>query len=121
MQMADHDVLINEMMKTALKKVEAKWDQPWDLVNSLYYCSSLYTTVGYGDMICHTFGGKVLSLLFIVTSVPMWFSTLAQLGYFFHLLLVKLWSSLRWACCGQGDNYGGYSITRAITIFYHSG
>ena len=41
-----HENLTNEIMEIALKKVEAKWDQRWDLVNSLYYCSSLYTTVG---------------------------------------------------------------------------
>ena len=34
------------------------------------------------------------------------FSTLAQLGYFLHLLLVKLWSFIRCFCCGQGRYVG---------------
>ena len=43
----DHEeALIEDVMESAMKKVEAKWDQSWTLVNSLYYCSSLYTTVG---------------------------------------------------------------------------
>ena len=43
----DHEeALIENVMESAMKKVEAKWDQSWTLVNSLYYCSSLYTTVG---------------------------------------------------------------------------
>lgn len=42
----DHQQLIDEVMEAAKLMVEAKWDQSWDLVNSLYYCSSLYTTVG---------------------------------------------------------------------------
>ena len=40
------EALIEDVMESAMKKVEAKWDQSWTLVNSLYYCSSLYTTVG---------------------------------------------------------------------------
>ena len=29
-----------------LKDKANKWDPEWNLVNSIYYCSSLYTTVG---------------------------------------------------------------------------
>ena len=38
--------VIDDLLEAATLMVESKRDQSWDLVNSLYYCSSLYTTVG---------------------------------------------------------------------------
>lgn len=67
-------------------------------------------------MVCRTLGGKLFTILFIVTSVPMWFSTLAQLGYFLHLLLFKTWSILRCYCCCCNFRW---SVTNANGPPYH--
>ena len=45
-QSDDRAHVIDDLLEAATLMVESKRDQSWDLVNSLYYCSSLYTTVG---------------------------------------------------------------------------
>jgi hypothetical protein len=44
---SNYENMFKEIMEVAGETVtEVERDQHWDLVNSLYYCSSLYTTVG---------------------------------------------------------------------------
>ena len=49
-------------------------------------------------MICRTDAGKLFTVIFILTSVPMWFSILAQMGFFLQILIVKSWRGLLGLC-----------------------
>ena len=49
-------------------------------------------------MICRTDAGKLFTVIFILTSVPMWFSILAQMGFFLQILIVKSWRGLMGLC-----------------------
>ena len=63
-------------------------------------------------MVCRTPAGRIFSIFFIVSSVPMWFNILAQLGYFLHLLLFKLWTALR-GFCDTRHYFKGYETCGA--------
>ena len=80
------------------------------ILDKFFYCllfSITYAWKGYGDMVCRTPAGRIFSIFFIVSSVPMWFNILAQLGYFLHLLLFKLWTALRCFLCGTRYHFKG--------------
>ena len=80
------------------------------ILDKFFYCLLFYITYawkGYGDMVCRTPAGRIFSIFFIVSSVPMWFNILAQLGYFLHLLLFKLWTAFRCFLCGTGYHFRG--------------
>ena len=68
-------------------------------------------------MVCRTPAGRIFSIFFIVSSVPMWFNILAQLGYFLHLLLFKLWTALR-GFCDTRHYFKGYVTCGAPPVSF---
>ena len=95
------------------------------ILDKFFYCLLFYITYawkGYGDMVCRTPAGRIFSIFFIVSSVPMWFNILAQLGYFLHLLLFKLWTAFRcFLVCGTPPHYKGsvtYTYSKARNALF---
>lgn len=52
----------------------------WDLWSAIYFCCTLYTTIGYGNIVCSTTFGRVLTMLYALIGIPILLTTLNELG-----------------------------------------
>ncbi|KRY35048.1 Exocyst complex component 5 [Trichinella spiralis] len=60
---------------------------------SVYYAVTVYTTIGYGDIVPRTTGGKIFTMIYCLFGIPLLFYILEELG---TMLLKMLHCILRW-------------------------
>ena len=46
----------------------------------MFYCMTLYTTIGYGNIVCYTMTGKLTSIFYGLIGIPLTLCVLAQIG-----------------------------------------
>ncbi|KRZ73864.1 Transcription initiation factor TFIID subunit 13 [Trichinella papuae] len=73
---------------------------------SVYYAVAVYTTIGYGDIVPRTTGGKIFTMIYCLFGIPLLFYILEELG---TMLLKMLHCILRWL-----------KLTFKRPVLYHS-
>jgi potassium channel subfamily K len=48
-----------------------------DYFNALYFCIITLTSVGYGDLVPHTTPGKILTMIYALTALPLFVYTMS--------------------------------------------
>jgi hypothetical protein len=43
----------------------------WNIWSGLYYAWTIYTTIGYGDIVARTFGGRVFTIIYAILGIPL--------------------------------------------------
>ncbi|KAI1732722.1 ion channel domain-containing protein [Ditylenchus destructor] len=54
----------------------------WSLSTAMYYCGTVFTTIGYGDVACSTVWGRILTVIYAIVGIPLMLITLTELGKF---------------------------------------
>ena len=52
----------------------------WDYWNACFYAVALYTTMGFGNMACKTFAGRLCTILYAFIGIPLMLTLLNDLG-----------------------------------------
>jgi hypothetical protein len=47
------------------------WEQKWTIWGGLYFAGTIYTTIGYGDIVVETVGGKCFAVLYALFGIPL--------------------------------------------------
>uniref|UniRef100_A0A8C2CTW0 Potassium channel, subfamily K, member 18 n=1 Tax=Cyprinus carpio TaxID=7962 RepID=A0A8C2CTW0_CYPCA len=69
--------------------------QNWSFYSSLFFCCTLFTTVGYGQMYPVTFEGKVACILYAMVGIPLMLLVISDVGDILAVLLSKAYTRLR--------------------------
>nr|CAD2166592.1 unnamed protein product [Meloidogyne enterolobii] len=56
-----------EAIECELPQIETQWTF-W---MSILYCATIYTTVGYGNIACITFSGRIVTIIYAICGIPM--------------------------------------------------
>ncbi|XP_043836327.1 potassium channel subfamily K member 18 [Dromiciops gliroides] len=73
-----------EMTKTVIQnELEPEWllsPKDWSFLGSLFFCCTVFTTVGYGDSYPMTRLGKLLCIVYALFGIPLMFLVMTALG-----------------------------------------
>lgn len=61
----------------------------WDYINCVYYCSTLMTTIGFGDIVPKTDGGRVYSIFMSLASLASFGCIISLFGYYLWITFDK--------------------------------
>uniref|UniRef100_A0AC34FAE7 Potassium channel domain-containing protein n=1 Tax=Panagrolaimus sp. ES5 TaxID=591445 RepID=A0AC34FAE7_9BILA len=82
---------INAGFEPIGKKIWA-WNDYW---NAVFFAWSLLTTIGYGNLSCHTMGGRIATIIYASTGIPIFLIALNALGKMLFLSLQHIWEQFR--------------------------
>ncbi|CAH1375181.1 unnamed protein product [Tenebrio molitor] len=67
----------------------------WSFLNSIVYCLSIVTTIGYGHIYPETKTGKALTIVYAIIGIPLFLLALTDFGKLFTRCIKFLWSFVR--------------------------
>ena len=68
------------------------WSDYW---NAVFFAWSLLTTIGYGNLSCHTTGGRVATIIYALMGIPLMLFALNALGKMIFLTAQHIWEQFR--------------------------
>ncbi|KJH50621.1 Ion channel [Dictyocaulus viviparus] len=69
-------------------------EKRWNLWGGLYYAGTIYTTIGYGDMVAVTFWGRVLTMFYASIGIPLVITILNDWGTVMFHVADELWKDI---------------------------
>lgn len=94
---ADHELdRFVDQLKEHLKHGEGlRKDKVWTLWNAVFYCGTIYTTIGYGHISPSTNTGRAVTIIYAIFGIPMFLILLADFGKLFTRGIKFVWSFVR--------------------------
>ncbi|GMT26445.1 hypothetical protein PFISCL1PPCAC_17742, partial [Pristionchus fissidentatus] len=76
----------------------------WTVLPAMFYAFTLFSTIGYGSIACHTWAGRYISILYACIGIPLMLLTIGDLGEVLQRQLCKLmnWTQCRLRCYRSG-------------------
>uniref|UniRef100_A0AC34RCD8 Potassium channel domain-containing protein n=1 Tax=Panagrolaimus sp. JU765 TaxID=591449 RepID=A0AC34RCD8_9BILA len=69
--------------------------KPMDYVDSVMYAITVFTTVGYGDVVANTILSKFLTMLYALFGIPLYIAFISDLGDFIGIKIVHFGQFIR--------------------------
>lgn len=67
----------------------------WTFFNAVVYCSTIYTTIGYGHIYPTTMTGRAITIVYSLIGIPLFLLALTDFGKLFTRCIKFLWSFVR--------------------------
>ncbi|KFO98047.1 Potassium channel subfamily K member 18, partial [Calypte anna] len=97
--MTENEETFKEEIHTLLNKAERDWfvnpKDIWTFFGSLFFCCTVFTTVGYGNTYPVTRTGKYLCMLYALFGIPLMFLVLTDMGDILATVLSKSYNQFR--------------------------
>lgn len=75
---------------------------PWGIPSAMLFCMTTITTIGYGDLVPGTTGGRIVVILYSCIGVPLSFLLFADIGGLLARLASRIASFIRKRLCRTG-------------------
>ncbi|XP_010307851.1 potassium channel subfamily K member 18 [Balearica regulorum gibbericeps] len=97
--MTENEEIFKEEIRELLNRAERDWfvnpKDIWTFFGSLFFCCTVFTTVGYGNTYPVTRVGKYLCMLYALFGIPLMFLVLTDMGDILATLLSKSYNEFR--------------------------
>ncbi|KAM4730184.1 potassium channel subfamily K member 18 [Anableps anableps] len=91
-----HNQTVNNVVKK-MQDFKSIWFQSpsrWDFFGSMFFCCTVFTTVGYGEIYPVTLPGKVLCILYAMVGIPLMLLVILDVGDFLALVMSKAYNRI---------------------------
>ncbi|KAK5853526.1 hypothetical protein PBY51_014671 [Eleginops maclovinus] len=81
-------------VKEQMRELKATWLQSpkrWNFYGSLFFCCTVFTTVGYGEIYPVTLTGKVVCVLYAMVGIPLMLLVTLDVGDFLAILMSRIY------------------------------
>ncbi|KAJ0067366.1 hypothetical protein NL108_018068, partial [Boleophthalmus pectinirostris] len=88
---SEEDVVaeVRKKMDTDFQSVWLQNPKRWIFTSSMFFCCTVFTTVGYGEMYPVTLAGKVACVLYAMVGVPLMLLVILDVGDFLALVMTR--------------------------------
>ncbi|NXI54075.1 KCNKI protein, partial [Chloroceryle aenea] len=97
--MTENEEVFREQIRVLLNTAERDWfvnpKDIWTFFGSLFFCCTVFTTVGYGNTYPVTRIGKYLCMLYALFGIPLMFLVLTDMGDILATVLSKSYNEFR--------------------------
>ncbi|NXG78365.1 KCNKI protein, partial [Baryphthengus martii] len=97
--MTENEEVFREKIHVLLNTAERDWfvnpKDIWSFFGSLFFCCTVFTTVGYGNTYPVTRTGKYLCMLYALFGIPLMFLVLTDMGDILATVLSKSYNEFR--------------------------
>ncbi|XP_078129380.1 potassium channel subfamily K member 18 [Sander vitreus] len=70
----------------------------WDFFGSMFFCCTVFTTVGYGEIYPVTMTGKVVCVLYAMVGIPLMLLVILDVGDFLAMLMSRAYVRIHTLC-----------------------
>ncbi|KAG5266776.1 hypothetical protein AALO_G00236090 [Alosa alosa] len=117
---------VDRVLREELKAIWLQHPDNWSFYGSLFFCCTVFTTVGYGEIYPVTLPGKVICILYAMVGIPLMLLVITDVGDvlarllsqgYHHLhKLVRLLRRRLWARRKGTPTDGTYTFSHAVVV-----
>ncbi|XP_069468014.1 potassium channel subfamily K member 18 [Ambystoma mexicanum] len=104
-----------------MKHFKVEWNKnpqiQWSFLGSLFFCCTVFTTVGYGHISPVTDGGKFACIAYAGVGIPLMLLLLADLGDLLAAILSKCYGTVQKFCSRKGPGQPSSNLSKRFSSY----
>ena len=91
----DYESTVSEAMNAGVDVVSQDFTVSWNYLQSVFFSTTILTTIGYGNIAPVTTPGRVFCIFFAIVGVPFTLSVIADVGQILATIVSNICSKYR--------------------------
>ena len=93
--LGDYESVVSEAVGAGVSVVDQNFTVSWDFIQSVFFSTTILTTIGYGNISPVTFPGRLFCILFAIVGIPFTLSVIADIGQILATIISKVWEQYK--------------------------